>query len=119
LADPCRDCRRELAERLIGDCGSRGQASGSIVVYSSFEKIVIGGLAELFPDLEKDLIRLLIGWLIFVICLENIITILILTVVIVLTHNPQGRFLEKATTVHSNLLLITALVDKYQDISRL
>jgi hypothetical protein len=51
LADPQRDCRRELAERLIADLGTEG----SIVVYSGFEKRVIGGLAERFPDLEGPL----------------------------------------------------------------
>ena len=51
LADPERDCRRELAERLIGDCGSEG----SIIVYSSFEKTIINGLAELLPDLAEEL----------------------------------------------------------------
>ncbi len=33
LADPSRDCRRELAERLVADLGTEG----SIVVYSSFD----------------------------------------------------------------------------------
>ncbi len=55
LADPSRDCRRELAERLIGDCGSEG----SVLVYTSFEKTIINGLAELFPDLEKELGKLI------------------------------------------------------------
>jgi predicted RecB family nuclease len=51
LADPSRDCRRELAESLIRDCGSEG----SIFSYSSFEKTVINGLKKTFPDLDKDL----------------------------------------------------------------
>ena len=51
LADADRDCRRELAERLIRDCGSKG----SIVVYSNFEKTVINGLVDTFPDLKKEL----------------------------------------------------------------
>lgn len=55
LADPSRDCRRELAERLIGDCGSEG----SILVYTSFEKTIINGLVKLFPDLEKELGKLI------------------------------------------------------------
>ena len=54
LADPSRDCRRELAERLIRDCGTEG----SIVVYTSFEKTIINGLAKLFPDLSEDLGKL-------------------------------------------------------------
>jgi len=43
-----------LAERLIGNCGSEG----SIVVYTSFEKTIINGLAELFPDLGVELGKL-------------------------------------------------------------
>jgi len=54
LAEAIRDCRRDLAERLIGDCGN----AGSILVYTSFEKTVINGLAELFPDLKKELGKL-------------------------------------------------------------
>ena len=55
LAEPDRDCRRELAERLISDCGSEG----SIVVYTSFEKTIINGLGELFPDLSEELGKLI------------------------------------------------------------
>lgn len=51
LADPSRDCRRELAERLLEDL----EGSGSILVYSRFEQRVIGGLARLFPDLTEPL----------------------------------------------------------------
>ena len=47
LADPARDCRRELAERLIAELGTEG----SIVVYSGFERRIIGELATLLPDL--------------------------------------------------------------------
>lgn len=54
LAQADRDCRRELAERLIADCGSEG----SIVVYTSFEKTIINGLVELFPDIAEDLGKL-------------------------------------------------------------
>ena len=49
LADPRRDCRRELAERLLDDLAERG----SIVSYSTFEKTTIDGLAKL--DSCKDL----------------------------------------------------------------
>jgi hypothetical protein len=49
LADPRRDCRRELAERLLDDLAERG----SIVAYSTFEKTTIDGLAKL--DSCKDL----------------------------------------------------------------
>lgn len=51
LADPTRDCQRELAERLVEDLGTEG----SIVVYSSFERQRIGELARRFPDLAEPL----------------------------------------------------------------
>jgi CRISPR/Cas system-associated exonuclease Cas4 (RecB family) len=56
LADPSRDCRRELAENLIQDL----QGNGSIISYSSFEKTVISGLCATFPDLEKELLNILV-----------------------------------------------------------
>jgi predicted RecB family nuclease len=46
-----RDCRRELAERLIEDCNNEG----SIIVYTAFEKTIINRLIELFPDISSDL----------------------------------------------------------------
>ncbi|MBA7673142.1 hypothetical protein ES703_81330 [subsurface metagenome] len=51
LADPMKDCRRELAEKLLSDCGNKG----SIIVYTSFEKNRIMGLAKLFSDLSSSL----------------------------------------------------------------
>ncbi|MCK4886362.1 MAG: DUF2779 domain-containing protein [Planctomycetes bacterium] len=54
LADPSGDCRRELAENLIRDCGNKG----TIFSYSPFEKTVINGLGKLFPDLAEDLKKL-------------------------------------------------------------
>ncbi|MCK4827211.1 DUF2779 domain-containing protein, partial [bacterium] len=51
LADSRKDCRRELAEKLLTDCGNKG----SIIVYTSFEKTRIMGLAELFSDLASSL----------------------------------------------------------------
>jgi len=51
LADHSRDCRRELAERLIADLGEEG----SVVVYSPFELSRIKELAALFPDLRTRL----------------------------------------------------------------
>ncbi len=51
LADPTRDCRRELAEQLLQDLGT----AGTIVVYSSFEKTTLTGLGKLFPDLKPQL----------------------------------------------------------------
>ena len=59
LADPSRDCRLELAERLIADL----KGAGSIIVYTSFEKTIINGLARLYHDLAADL-NLLIGRLV-------------------------------------------------------
>ena len=53
LADPSGDQRRELAERLLQDLKDHG----SIVVYSSFEKTMLNGLAKLFPDLSDRLSR--------------------------------------------------------------
>ncbi len=51
LASPTEDWRRELAERLLADLGTKG----SIVAYSSYEKTRIRALGELFPDLAKPL----------------------------------------------------------------
>tara|TARA_Y100000588_G_scaffold151988_1_gene166114 strand:- start:1154 stop:2629 length:1476 start_codon:yes stop_codon:yes gene_type:complete len=51
LADPERDCQREVAERLIEVLGDRG----SIFVYSSFEKTRVNKLCRDYPDLERDL----------------------------------------------------------------
>jgi hypothetical protein len=51
LADPSRDCRRDLAEHLIADLPGKG----SVIVYSNFEKVVINALADLYPDLAGHL----------------------------------------------------------------
>jgi hypothetical protein len=51
LADPSRDCQRELAERLIACLGSEG----TILVYSSFEKTRIKALKTAYPDLAGSL----------------------------------------------------------------
>jgi CRISPR/Cas system-associated exonuclease Cas4 (RecB family) len=51
LADPDRDCRRELATHLLGHLG----AMGSIVVYGNFESATIRSLANLYPDLADAL----------------------------------------------------------------
>ena len=51
LADPHRDCRRELAERLIEDL----KGEGSIITYSSFEKTTISKLSKTFSDLFDEL----------------------------------------------------------------
>ncbi|MCL0066132.1 DUF2779 domain-containing protein, partial [Dehalococcoidia bacterium] len=55
LADPSKDCRRDLAESLIRDL----EHSGSIIIYSSFEKTVLNGLAGLYPDLSSELTALI------------------------------------------------------------
>jgi len=55
LADHGKDCRRDLAESLIRDLGQ----SGSIIVYSTFEKTVINSLAKLYPDLSGKLAALI------------------------------------------------------------
>lgn len=51
LADPSRDCRRELAENLVKHLGEKG----SIVVYGTFEKTVLSNLGGLFPTLSGEL----------------------------------------------------------------
>ena len=51
LADPSRDCRRELAESLIENL----EEEGSIVVYSTFEKTMLNKLKVLFIDLSQEL----------------------------------------------------------------
>lgn len=51
LADPGKDCRRELAEKLLKDL----KGEGTIIVYSSFEKNVIKSLSRLFCDLSQEL----------------------------------------------------------------
>lgn len=51
IADHTRDCRREIAEKLIEYLGKEG----SIITYSNFEKIAIGKLSIMFPDLCDDL----------------------------------------------------------------
>ena len=51
LGDPRNDPRRDLAERLINDCGKQG----SIIAYTRFEKDRLKGLIEFLPDLATDL----------------------------------------------------------------
>lgn len=47
LAEPERDCRNELAKKLIEDLGG----AGDIIVYSSFEKSRLNGLKNYCPEL--------------------------------------------------------------------
>jgi hypothetical protein len=51
LAEPAKDCREELAERLIEDLGE----TGSIIVYGTHEKTIIGRLKKSFPRLSARL----------------------------------------------------------------
>ncbi len=55
VADPARDCRRQLAEGLLGDIGE----AGSIIAYSGFEGRVISALGQTFPDLSDALTALI------------------------------------------------------------
>ncbi len=52
LASGDQDPRREFSETLIR---ALAQANLPVVVYSSYEKTVLNGLAELFPDLRKPI----------------------------------------------------------------
>lgn len=51
IADHKKDCRREIAEKLVEYLGKEG----SIITYSNYEKIAIGKLSGMFPDLCEDL----------------------------------------------------------------
>ena len=52
LADPTRDCRRELAENLLQVLGDQGSV---IVYHAAFERAQLAGLARLLPDLAPQL----------------------------------------------------------------
>ncbi|MCL2484821.1 MAG: DUF2779 domain-containing protein [Endomicrobia bacterium] len=47
IGDHKKDCRREIAEKLVECLGEEG----SIITYANFERIAISRLAGLFPDL--------------------------------------------------------------------
>jgi len=51
LADPSKDCRKEIAEKLIQ--AMRG--GGSIIIYTSYEKTIINALRERYPEFSKEL----------------------------------------------------------------
>lgn len=51
LADPSKDCRKELALNLIKDLENKG----SIIAYSTFEKTTINKLKQLYPKLANKL----------------------------------------------------------------
>jgi len=55
LADPSKDCRRDLAEKLIECLGD----NGSILVYSRFERDRIKELIDEYPDFSARLSALL------------------------------------------------------------
>ena len=55
LADPGTDPRRMLAEKLIDNCPE----DGTVLVYNqAFEKKIIKGLSELYPDLSESLMNI-------------------------------------------------------------
>jgi len=54
LAEQDRDCRKQLVEKLLESLGE----SGSIIIYSNFEKTVIKQLTLLIPDLADELLSL-------------------------------------------------------------
>lgn len=51
LSDPKKDCRKELAIKLIKDL----EGKGSIIVYSNFEKRIIKSLSRLCPGISEEL----------------------------------------------------------------
>lgn len=51
LADPSKDCRKELALNFIKDLENKG----SIIAYSTFEKTTINKLKQLYPELANKL----------------------------------------------------------------
>jgi hypothetical protein len=55
IADHTRDCRREIAERLIKCLGEEG----SVITYANFERIAISNLAGLFSDLCEKLNKII------------------------------------------------------------
>jgi hypothetical protein len=55
IADPRRDCRREMAKQLIRDL----EKEGSIVVYSTFENTILRHLAKANPDLTLKLLEVI------------------------------------------------------------
>jgi hypothetical protein len=52
LADPARDCRRELAEDLLAVLGDQGSV---IVYHAAFERGQLAKLTNLYPDLAAQL----------------------------------------------------------------
>ena len=54
IADPSKNCQREIAEKLIEYLGGEG----SIITYANFEKIAINRLGALYPDLCEKLTKI-------------------------------------------------------------
>lgn len=52
IADPRRDCRREMAKQVIRDL----EKEGSVVIYSPFEHTMMQQLATLNPDIAQRLL---------------------------------------------------------------
>jgi hypothetical protein len=51
LSEASKDCQKELAEALIAALGQHG----SVIVYSTFERVRIQGLQKVFPELAAQL----------------------------------------------------------------
>ncbi len=54
IADHTKDCRREIAEKLI-ECL---KDEGSIITYANFERVAICKLAGMFKDLSEKLLKI-------------------------------------------------------------
>ncbi|MDR1122970.1 MAG: DUF2779 domain-containing protein [Endomicrobium sp.] len=55
IADQTRDCRKDIAEKLIEYLGKEG----SIITYANAERIIISKLALLFPGLSEKLNKMI------------------------------------------------------------
>ena len=51
IADPKKDCRKQLIKKLIEDLGNEG----SIITYSDFERHIISDLIKLIPELSDKI----------------------------------------------------------------
>lgn len=59
LADHRKDCRKDMALKLINDLAG----NGSILMYSSYEKTVVNNLAKNFPEFSDELNQLIVRML--------------------------------------------------------
>ncbi|MCA6071330.1 MAG: DUF2779 domain-containing protein [Endomicrobium sp.] len=55
IADPTKDCRREIAEKLIEYLGE----DGSVITYANSERISVSKLSMTFPDLSDKLNKII------------------------------------------------------------